>query len=482
MDFILPLLEELGTGFVGIGEKFLDHPDRFDEMERAAKELTDHAAARFMEGALEFLDELIRESAAWNGRYTVQRRRKRQQITTAGDVVFNRTLFKDKESGKDVYLLDRMIRLTPHERFSPLAEAKVLSEAEIHSYQHAADALKVGSQTVTKTAVMKKVHGIRNAIPWDEASGEKEKKRQPYLYIEADEDHINEQKGGKEKGGSFMGKLVYLFEGKEDVCEGRRRLISPHYHGGLYQGSKENAVLWSEVQRHIDARYDADALKRVYISGDGASWIKAGVDYVDKSVFVADRYHLMKYINRAANLTLDAAAGVKRRIYKYIYQNNLTAVKRLLTRIQRSCGHDDVVEDVRAYLTNNWEAIVKAFRDKHVIGCSAEGHVSNIYAERMSSRPMGWSENGCDAMCRLRCYVRNHGREKIIDLVRYRRELAMLEYAATGTEGEIVIQPDRKRYSKEQMISAGYEERMRVSIGGWTAKKTLAIRERIANI
>ena len=42
---------------------------------------------------------------------------------------------------------------------------KVLSEAEVHSYQHAADALAIGDQKVSKVAVMEKVHGIREAFP-----------------------------------------------------------------------------------------------------------------------------------------------------------------------------------------------------------------------------------------------------------------------------------------------------------------------------
>ena len=140
------------------------------------------------------------------------------------------------------------------------------------------------------------------------------------------------------------------------------------------------------------------------------------------------------------------------------------------------------MEEVRSYLINNWEAIHRGFRDKHVLGCSAEGHVSSVYADRMSSRPMGWSEAGCDAMCRLRCYVRNHGREKIIELVRHRRELAMQAYLATGTENAIPIQVPKKTFTKDQLLSAAYEERMRVKIGGVTVKKMLAIREQIGNI
>ena len=95
---------------------------------------------------------------------------------------------------------------------------------------------------------------------------------------------------------------------------------------------------------------------------------------------------------------------------------------------------------------------------------------------------MGWSEDGCVAMCRLRCYVRNHGREKIIDLVRYRRELSMQAYMATGTDDAIPIQPVKNHFTRDQLVSAAYEERMRTKIGGLTVKKALAIREQIGNI
>ena len=89
---------------------------------------------------------------------------------------------------------------------------------------------------------MNKVHSIEKEIPEMEETP-KEKKACEYLYIEADEDHIHRQKDGKEQG-CFIGKLVYLFEGKEEICNGRRKLISPFYFGGLYAGSDQNAALW----------------------------------------------------------------------------------------------------------------------------------------------------------------------------------------------------------------------------------------------
>lgn len=56
--------------------------------------------------------------------------------------------------------------------------------------------------------------------------------------------------------------------------------------------------------------------------------------------------------------------------------------------------------------------------DKNVC-CSAEGHVSHVYADRMSSRPLGWSKKGVDKMSRLRIYRQNRG--NMLELVRYQK-------------------------------------------------------------
>ena len=73
---------------------------------------------------------------------------------------------------------------------------------------------------------------------------------------------------------------------------------------------------------------------------------------------------------------------------------------------------------------------------------------------------MGWSETGSDRMCRLRCFIRNYGREKVIDLV-----------------------SQRKRYTEKQREVQRYEEALHGSLSGTsTVRKILAIREQIGKI
>lgn len=477
---IITLINTLVSGLLNAQEGFLEHLDQFADFEETVNRLTDQVVADFIGLTLTEADTLIRESGKRKASYTVQRSRSRTLISGVGDITFTHTLYKDQD-GKTRCLLDELLRLPDRERFTPVAEARVLNEAAVHSYQHAADSVQTNGQTITKTTVMNKVHSIEKEIPqMEESPGEK--KTCEYLYIEADEDHIHRQKDGKNQG-CFIGKLVYLFEGKEEVCKGRRKLISPFYFGGLYAGTDPNACLWETVDAYIRQHYDQDALKCVYINSDGGGWIRASVNYVGKSKLVADRFHLMKYINRVSRYTLDEETITKGRFYKYIYKNKLLAAKKLLTRIQNHCeGSDRAVEECRKYLVGNWEYIQRAFHDKHVLGCSAEGHVSSVYSERMSSRPMGWSETGSDRMCKLRCFIRNYGQEKVIDLVNYRREKEMSVTVATGTDG-IIEECQRKRYTKKQREIQKYAETLHATLSGSsTVRKILAIREQIGNI
>ena len=79
------------------------------------------------------------------------------------------------------------------------------------------------------------------------------------------------------------------------------------------------------------------------------------------------------------------------------------------------------VEQAKAYILGNWSGIMLSMKsgDSNV-RCSAEGHVSHVYADRMSSRPLGWCRTGADKMSRLRIYRQNQG--NMLELVRFQKK------------------------------------------------------------
>ena len=479
-NIIAHSLEKLYTEFEKADQLFLDSGMKdMDAYEKGLAEAARRAAAEHMQELYNGIDRMLCDDILRNEKYTIQRHDTRELLTTNGSVRFNHTLFRNKEDGSHHYLLDEWLGLDAHERLSCAAETAVLVEAAKSSYSRAAKVLGKDAE-ISKTAVMEKVHAVQAEIPFEKPE---KKKCVEYLYIEADEDHIHKQgKKGLEKKSGMIGKLLYLYEGREEK-NGRRELTNVFYLGGLYAGSVENHKLFRRMQKYIETNYETKYLKRVYVGGDCGAWIKAGVSDIDKGVMVMDKYHLMKYINKAAGQMPDDTNEVKGRLWKALYKGKRKKFRKTLKMVRKCAPNVKAVDECEEYVLNNWESAVLRMQDKNVYGCSAEGHVSHVYSDRMSSRPMGWSETGADAMCRLRCYVRDYGEEKVIELVHYRR--AHRDEKAAGCE-ETEIKFARGYLKKllhgQHDSDRVYLEKIQATIPSLEIRKKLAIRERLSNI
>ena len=81
------------------------------------------------------------------------------------------------------------------------------------------------------------------------------------------------------------------------------------------------------------------------------------------------------------------------------------------------------------YILNNQKGISNYYKYRDLLhGCSAEGHVSHIYSDRMSLRPMGWKSKNVDNMSKLRVLREDNisvktileKQEKVIDINEYK--------------------------------------------------------------
>lgn len=479
---IVSLFDTLLTSIFDAEQSFFENPKNFSELEASVKSSTNAFAASFLGAILSEMDQAIRNTSWRNGRYTIHRNDTRTLISSVGDISFKCTYYKSKtEKNTFTHLLEDLIGLERNERFTEVAEALMLCEALKTSYAEAANVIP-SKQEITKTTVMNKVHSIADEIPdkiYDTP------RTVPYLHIEADEDHVAEQHGryGEAANASFISKLIYLYEYRQESAnvEGRYELVNKYYFSGLYPGAEGNKQLWLRVNSFIETNYDTEALKRVFISGDGAGWIKSGVTYVDNSVFCADKYHLMKYVNAAAAQIPEEKDNVKTELWHLLYSKQKNARKKFDTytaAMMNSAKKAEKIEDLRKYVLGNWSAVRRTLRNKLVNGCSAESHVSHVLSDRLSSRPMGWSQTGADRMSKLRCYDRNNGRVAIIDLVKYSRECRYLK--ATGTDDMTPRNLQLRNILAEHYNqAASYIERMQAHIPYGTVRKTLAIREKL---
>jgi REP element-mobilizing transposase RayT len=366
---------------------------------------------------LEDMDEYLRNSGVRKNSWEVVRKDEASLLTSIGMIKYNRTYFKSKKDGKRQYLVDRIAGIEPHDRISADVVINAIDEAADSSYRKAGKKAAYLDE-ISKQAVMDKVHNLDIA----ESKIKKcERKNIRILYIEADEDHVHLQNEKNiDRDGTVhniaMPKLVYVHEGIDlDKSSKKRKVLkNPHYFGGIYKNSED---LWLEVEEYIDNQYNMDSVETIYLSGDGAPWIRQGLNWIPKSRFVLDSYHMKKYINVATAHLNDEL--IKQELKDAIDWPDKECVKKVFKKIIERTDSDTkimAVKKARRYILNNWDGIeIKADKWTELIGCSAEGHVSHIFSDRLSSRPKGWSKVGVAQMSKLLIYRKNGG--KVYDLV-----------------------------------------------------------------
>lgn len=365
---------------------------------------------------LEDMDEYLRKSEIRKKDWEIVRKDETGLLTSFGSIKYSRTYFKTKREGKRQYLVDEIVGINPHDRVSADVVINAIDEAIDSSYRKAGEEAAYMDK-ISKQAVMNKVHQIDIQ---DAPIKVQEKRELRVLYIEADEDHVALQEKGKREDGEkkysiSMPKLVYVHEGVDNERSTKKRAILKNVR--YFGGECNTEELWLKVAEYIDNQYKEESIETVYISGDGAAWIRQGLQWIEKSRFVLDKYHMNKYV-KAATAHLDDD-----RMY-YLLKDAIEwpdkeMVKNAIKEILKKTDSDTkkkVVKDVERYILNNWDGIeIKAERRDEIVGCSAEGHVSHVLSDRLSSRPRGWSKVGVSKMSELRIYKKNGG--KIYDLV-----------------------------------------------------------------
>lgn len=109
--------------------------------------------------------------------------------TSLEDVVYTKTLFKNKETCTYSYLLDELMGLESHTRITEDAIARMLDEAVESSYRKGGKNVCITGGDISKMTVMNKIHTLE--FPPVEPS--KEKKKVETLFIDTDEDHVSLQ-------------------------------------------------------------------------------------------------------------------------------------------------------------------------------------------------------------------------------------------------------------------------------------------------
>ncbi len=308
-------------------------------------------------------------------------------------------------------------------RVDKKVKAELIQKASDQSYSKSGK-LVVPEIEISSTTVMRNVRKNEWKMNIEERK-EGEKIKAKNIFIQVDEDHIKQ----RNKKGCTISKIITIYTQKRiltkperipEVKQVRKELVDKFTFSGLYKDTQE---MWEDVAYYIDCTYKKEELETVFIMGDGASYIKAGTEWIAKSVFVLDTFHLEKYINH-----LNYDEYLKTKLQEAIDQYDLISTENIMNeaiqKIEKEIKEDEELErntkrlenrlkkikETKTYLMNQWQGIEAhdIYKDK-LTGCCQEGQVHHTLSERMSTDAKVWSENGIDEMSQLRAFTQNGG-------------------------------------------------------------------------
>nr|WP_300324874.1 UPF0236 family protein [uncultured Anaerostipes sp.] len=157
--------------FEKIIEKFMKNPKDMASFVYGIRDEVIAFGLEVIKETLEDCNQMLRDSEKRKQSWSVVRTDRKQLTTSLGTVCFEKTLFRNKQTGKYSYLLDHIMGIESHGRLTEDAEAKLLEEAVQTSYRKAGEETSLTDQ-VSKQTVKNKLHKL--TFPQQEETGRKQ--------------------------------------------------------------------------------------------------------------------------------------------------------------------------------------------------------------------------------------------------------------------------------------------------------------------
>jgi hypothetical protein len=349
---------------------------------------------KMLPARIQELDELLATDTSLRAGWKVVHKNVRRELQTEyGTLRYERRYYRNEKKGRYGYLADELMGVESYERVERGLSSKLCSLATEHAYEKSSALACEGA--VSRQTVMHKLRQVKEK-PLEPGEVREDV---PVIHIQADEDHVAMQDGRRDS----IVKLAVIHEPLRQ--RGKRTYLPQRYCLSSYREHPEE--FWVRIANEVSRRYgDRDDLK-IYIHGDGASWIRGGADFLPNSRFVLDAYHVRQYMRPVSG----GNESYMQLMHDCLQTNNYSLLRNLVgTFVDQGTCTRETSDHFLNYVHSNWDGIQIWYDPDEQAGSScAEGLVSHILSERLSSRPKGWLDKGLETVSRLRVYRKNGG-------------------------------------------------------------------------
>lgn len=388
----------------------------FNRLEKEIYTAACKVACNVLSYILEEMDKKIAQERD-KSKYRHKGRRKITIKTLMGEVTFWRTVYRhfDDEGRKIfVFLLDQELGLDTIGLISSNLAEKVVENASITSFRNAAkNVTELTGQSISHGGVWNVVQALGEKVKENEAKKVKalEKnelcgsKEVPILFEEADGVYINIQGKDRPKSGKKLEmKVAVAYEGWKEISKDRFELVNKIACAGF----EEASVFYKKKEAMIAGKFNTDEVQMRILNGDGAAWIKHGLD--DTVHYQLDPFHKHKAVLRNVR-DEEQRKTILELLSENKIEDTLTYIDALANSVEDEKA-EKKLRDLHAYFNENRHGLIPYQARGLGIPIPPEGlvyrnlgtmehHICDIIAQRMKHRKASWSIKGAGNLGKL---------------------------------------------------------------------------------
>ena len=321
----------------------------------------------------------------------------------------------DDEGNKAyIYLLDQLLGFDTIGLISTNLAERIVENASIASYRNAADNVtELSGQSISHGGVWNVVQALGQKVKESETElakaaeknqlcGEKEV---PVLFEEADGVYINIQGNDRPKSGKKLEmKVAVAYAGWKETSKNRFELVNKVACAGFEDISEFYRIKEAMIARE----YNVDEIQMRILNGDGAAWIKHGID--DTVHYQLDPFHKHKAILRSVR-----DEEQRKTILNLLGDNKIDDALVYIAGLANDTEDEKEqkkLKELYSYFKENRDGLIPYQKrgldiPEPPIGLeyrnlgTMEHHICDIIAQRMKHRKASWSIEGASNLGKL---------------------------------------------------------------------------------
>ena len=387
----------------------------FDNIENMLFEILQNIARKVFEKAITDIDCYLRNKRE-RGKLKNTGKREKYFLTRFGDILYSRTRYKDKKTGKSCYLLDEALSIVKNQRIS-LSRARIeCFLSGFSSYREVVEGIRllIGGprcHEAIRQSVIKEgsliIENQKKELKQIENLDYPDKEAPDTAYLEADATYITLQKKGKEKGGKLEVKAGVGYTGKEArYSTGKSKKLKEKF---TFVGTGKDFM--EKLSLIAEERLSLSKVKKVIFGGDGDSWITSGIkDYFSSATYILDLYHLYKKFKECLPKRKEEQKVIKDLLLSNQTDKALLKIDQMIRNPYDLKEKDNLVK-LYTYISRNRQGITNQFKlkDEEIGRAGAiESNVKKVIAARFKKRGMSWSKKGALSLLKIKETILNN--------------------------------------------------------------------------